>query len=328
MNLSAQPGFVSLAPSRKPSARRSITILLVAVFLGGATQAQNAPTGSNTKPAESIQARCGVSPGSQTTEAQALCIATLAGLAPGLEPWTVREDPFLVGGDRAEWHVVSILDPRPCAPGWREVLRIQKVGGVVLSKGPWQDFLDCQGGTPVPSLGQRFAQSQVVALVRIESGETERYLQPTYKARVIEPFKSSSKDEILYFSAGNYGGESFGLAEIYLLFLESTGKRVGAVCSNPDDSRFAQDAPLYSAICPDHPIVTRYRTQAAVATRTWGYVYFVPGDCLSLPEALNPQSSGCRGEPSLYYVGEDAFVAYLRGLASRKPANNSKALNP
>lgn len=65
-------------------------------------------------------------------------------------------------------------------------------------------------------LDQLFKQADVVALVRVLSGDTENYDSAVYKAEVIRSFKGAATGKVLYF--GPYEGERLGWE--YMLFLK------------------------------------------------------------------------------------------------------------
>ncbi len=58
-------------------------------------------------------------------------------------------------------------------------------------------------------------QADLVAIVRILSGDTEHYPRAVYKAEVLQPFKGVEKGAIFYF--GPFIG--YGLGEEFLVFL-------------------------------------------------------------------------------------------------------------
>jgi hypothetical protein len=177
-------------------------------------------------------------------------------------------------------------------------------------------------GTPVPSLEQRFSESRVVAVARIESGESESYTAPVYRARVSDPIKGAQKGDELYFWSGNVS-EGYSVGEIYLLFLNPgiPGMRRDVKVSDAHvnwrteqtESRFPQDAPLYSAVCLGSPIPLRYRS---LLDRSKA-VAFVPGGCLTLPIALRAETVGARGDPFLVWVAQDPLLRFLKELNAR-----------
>lgn len=77
---------------------------------------------------------------------------------------------------------------------------------------------------PAPvSLNALFAQADIVAFVRIHSGDAESYKQALYKAEVLIAYKGVKEKEIVYFAP--FIG--YGVGEEYLVFLKKTDKRIG-----------------------------------------------------------------------------------------------------
>jgi hypothetical protein len=180
-------------------------------------------------------------------------------------------------------------------------------------------LLSDMAGELVPSLDQRFAQSAIVAVVRIESGETELYHGQVYKARVLQSVKGTHLDVILYFRDGNMAGKAYELGELYLLLLRPAGERkvrdAHIEWASPEPaSRFLQSAPLYAPVCGQNPIALRYRNLLDEKAP----VFFVDGGCLSLPDALLPKNVGSRGDPFLMWVRQDPLLGYLKALATQE----------
>ncbi len=69
----------------------------------------------------------------------------------------------------------------------------------------------------VYQLAEIFKHSDIVASVKIVSGDTEHYDGAVYKAEVVKSFKGSSVGETIYF--GRYVGERLGWE--YFVFLEN-----------------------------------------------------------------------------------------------------------
>lgn len=174
-------------------------------------------------------------------------------------------------------------------------------------------------GELAPSLDQRFAQSAIVAVVRIESGETELYHGQVYKARVRQSVKGTHLDAILYFRDGNMAGKAYELGELYLLLLRPAGEgKVGDAhiewASPEPASRFPQSAPLYAPVCLQDPIGLRYRNLLDEKAP----VFFVDVGCFSLPDAVLPKNVDSRGDPLLMWVRQDSLLGYLKALATQE----------
>lgn len=77
-------------------------------------------------------------------------------------------------------------------------------------------------------LGQLFKMSDVVALVRIVSGDTESYKTAIYKAVVVIGFKGTAKEQTLYF--GPFIGQRLGWE--YVVFLRNV-KELAVPATSP-----------------------------------------------------------------------------------------------
>jgi|HubBroStandDraft_6_1064221.scaffolds.fasta_scaffold88603_2 hypothetical protein len=85
-----------------------------------------------------------------------------------------------------------------------------------------------------------FNQADVVATVRILSGDTEQYPNAVYKAEVLKPFKGAGIGDRLFF--GPY--ISYGLGSEYLVFLHRSAR---ALAPTPEPKKRAMNyGPLQS----------------------------------------------------------------------------------
>jgi hypothetical protein len=73
------------------------------------------------------------------------------------------------------------------------------------------------------SLKALFEKADIVAFIKIHSGDAESYKQALYKAEVLNAYKGAKEKEIIYFGPFI----SYGVGEVYLVFLKRTDKRIG-----------------------------------------------------------------------------------------------------
>jgi hypothetical protein len=73
------------------------------------------------------------------------------------------------------------------------------------------------------SLASLFAQSDIVAFVKIHSGDAETYKLTLYEAEVLDSYKGAKEKETIYFAP--FIG--YGVGQEYLVFLKKTDKRIG-----------------------------------------------------------------------------------------------------
>ena len=76
---------------------------------------------------------------------------------------------------------------------------------------------------PRPELEKLYLESDVVAFIKIVSGDTENYDDTVYKSTVITSFKGTNSGETVFF--GPY--TSYGIGSEYLIFLKNSKKTVG-----------------------------------------------------------------------------------------------------
>src|SRR5579872_5017549 len=81
----------------------------------------------------------------------------------------------------------------------------------------------------VYEISDLFKDADVVALVKILSGDTENYEHAVYKGEVIQSFKGEPRGATLYF--GPFVGERLGWE--YVLFLRRTPKLLTPKMANP-----------------------------------------------------------------------------------------------
>jgi hypothetical protein len=74
----------------------------------------------------------------------------------------------------------------------------------------------------VYKISELFKSAELVALVKIVSGDTESYNRAVYKAEVLKSFKGAARGETVYF--GPYVGERLGWE--YILFLRNVAEPI------------------------------------------------------------------------------------------------------
>lgn len=74
------------------------------------------------------------------------------------------------------------------------------------------------------SLAALFAQADLVAFVKIHSGDAESYKLTLYEAVVLDGYKGAKEKDVIYFAP--FIG--YGVGNEYLVFLRRTNKRIGA----------------------------------------------------------------------------------------------------
>jgi hypothetical protein len=89
------------------------------------------------------------------------------------------------------------------------------------------------------SLASLFAQADIVAFVKIHSGDAESYKLTLYEAEVLDAYKGAKQKDVIYFAP--FIG--YGVGEEYLVFLKKSDKRIGEQI----DERVKANHPPYDA---------------------------------------------------------------------------------
>lgn len=90
---------------------------------------------------------------------------------------------------------------------------------------------------PRPEIDKLYAEADVVALVRVLSGDTESFEDTVYKASILTTYKGNVQS-ILYF--GPY--ISYGVGSEYLVFLKTSGKQLRSMATKNKTVAYAEDA--------------------------------------------------------------------------------------
>ena len=165
-------------------------------------------------------------------------------------------------------------------------------------------------------------QADLVAIVRILSGDTEHYPQAVYKAEVLQPFKGAEKGAILYF--GPFIG--YGLGKELLVFLRHSEKgiepepraTISGLSYGSILSFYLVMYDGYSALRIDYDCVfdgqeTAERCDYGIRVNTFQLV---------LPKSVRTYPSSTTGSFSedTKWVRKTVFIAYLQKLSnSDKP---------
>jgi hypothetical protein len=167
-----------------------------------------------------------------------------------------------------------------------------------------------------PTFEQRFSESKIVALARIEAGALGSYSSQIYRARVTASFKGAEKDRILHFWGGNVGSTAYGVGEVYLLMLRNAWKPVGDVSA----SFGSPNEPLYEAVSLNCPVLVWRSTASPPPGFPTDQSVFLFA-CPEAPLALRPRSAGV----SVIFhswIAHDELVDYLKRLAASREAKS------
>ncbi len=167
----------------------------------------------------------------------------------------------------------------------------------------------------VYEIGDMFKEADIVALVKITSGDTENYDHTVYKGEVLQSFKGLSRGAIVYF--GPFVGEKLGWD--YILFLTNVTKPVAPKTSltasygiisysKVFDEGYSSMETSYSCVFDGKEISKKCDEGVRVCT---DYVK-LPKSTPAFPPEENDPPFGCR------WVRKTVFFSLLSSLAGPK----------
>lgn len=86
---------------------------------------------------------------------------------------------------------------------------------------------------PRPELEKLYEEADLVAFIKIVSGDTENYEDTIYKSSVITAYKGTDIGKTIFF--GPY--VSYGIGSEYLIFLKKSGTVIGKISTKDSQSR-------------------------------------------------------------------------------------------
>lgn len=104
------------------------------------------------------------------------------------------------------------------------------------------------------SFASLFSKADLVAFIKIYSGDTESYKQTLYKAEVLSAYKGVKEKDIIYFAPFN----GYGIGNEYLVFLRKTDKRVGEIIDEsvkPNSSPYDASQKYFSVMYEGYSIM-------------------------------------------------------------------------
>ncbi|MFZ0797932.1 MAG: hypothetical protein WCA13_12115 [Terriglobales bacterium] len=167
----------------------------------------------------------------------------------------------------------------------------------------------------VYKISDLFKEADIVALVRIVSGDTENYDHAVYKGEVIQSFKGVEPGTIVYF--GPFVGEKLGWE--YVLFLRNVTKSItpkitatasyGTIrYSEVFNEGYSSMESSYACVFDGREIAQKCDYGVRVCT---DYIH-LPKSIPALPPEGNDPPFGCR------WVRKTVFIPLLNTLANPK----------
>jgi hypothetical protein len=167
----------------------------------------------------------------------------------------------------------------------------------------------------VITLANLYKQADIVALVKVVSGDTENYTITVYKAEVTKSFKGAAAGETIYF--GPYTGERLGSEDI--LFLRRVSQPIGPKST----SSFNYGTIHYSEVFKEgySSMMTSYECNFAGKTigERCDYGVRVCTDYITLPKST-PTAPPMTDDPPFgcRWIRKQAFISLLEKLTDPK----------
>jgi hypothetical protein len=188
------------------------------------------------------------------------------------------------------------------------------------------------GGTTITEPGvykleSLFHHADIVAVVKIVSGDTESYEIPIYKAEVLQTFKGTSTGRTIYF--GPLAGQRLGWE--YFVFLRSASGVLSAKSPSRDpyggvhyseifDEGYSSMEASYQCVFDGQSISDKCDYGVRVCT---DYIK-LPKSIRTSPAAREDTDFGCR------WVRRASFVSVLKSIeeqtTSKKPGSSPEAV--
>jgi hypothetical protein len=170
---------------------------------------------------------------------------------------------------------------------------------------------------PAPVKAEKlFKHAELVADVRILSGDTEHYPRTVYKSEVLRPFKGVSKGAVIYF--GPFVG--YGLGEELIVFLDRSPERLKPYKNIESGLSYGQIPSFYVVMYQGYAALqVKYDClfDGAESAQRCDYGVRVNTYQLRLPRSVKTFPSSARGafSENTNWVRKSEFVAYLERLA-------------
>jgi hypothetical protein len=172
----------------------------------------------------------------------------------------------------------------------------------------------------VYKIGDLFKEADVVALVKIVSGDTENYNHTVYKGEVIQSFKGMPRGAIVYF--GPFVGRKLGWE--YILFLRNVTKPITPKTAPTAsygtisylevfNEGYSSMETSYSCVFDGKEVAQKCDDGVRVCT---DYIK-LPKSILAFPPEANDPPFGCR------WVRKAVFISLLDALRAPKNATTN-----
>lgn len=168
---------------------------------------------------------------------------------------------------------------------------------------------------PRPELKKLFDEADLVAFIKIVSGDTENYEDTIYKSSVIAAYKGTDIGKTVFF--GPY--VSYGIGSEYLIFLKKSGKVIGEISTKGKESRtvvYDDSFEYFRVMYGGYSILpVSYECAFGPVSELGSCAYAVSMETVILPKTLKSFPEETLGEKSsAAFVQKTTIEAFLNTL--------------
>jgi hypothetical protein len=171
---------------------------------------------------------------------------------------------------------------------------------------------------PRPELEKLYKEADLVAFIKIVSGDTENYEDTIYKSRVITALKGTDIGKTVFF--GPY--VSYGVGSEYLIFLKSSGVGIGTLSTKGKESRtvaYDDSSEYFRVMYGGYSILpVTYECAFGPISASGSCAYAVNMATVMLPNSIKSFPEEARGEKfSAAFVQKTSIEVFLNTLKKK-----------
>lgn len=171
---------------------------------------------------------------------------------------------------------------------------------------------------PRPELEKLYEEADLVAFIRIVSGDTENYEDTIYKSSVITAYKGIDTGKTVFF--GPY--VSYGVGSEYLIFLKKSGTVIGKISTKGKRSRtiaYDDSSEYFRVMYGGYSILpVSYECAFGSISASGSCAYAVNMATVILPNSIKSFPEETRGEKfNAAFVQKASIEAFLNTLKKK-----------
>jgi hypothetical protein len=172
---------------------------------------------------------------------------------------------------------------------------------------------------PRPDLEKLYEEADLVAFIKIVSGDTENYEDTIYKSSVTAAFKGTDVGKTVFF--GPY--VSYGVGSEYLIFLLKSGKAIGKISTKDKESRtvvYDDSSEYFRVMYGGYSILPiSYECAFGPVSGSDSCDYAINAETVLLPKTLKSFPEETRGERfNDAFVRRSSIETFLNSLKKKK----------